>query len=113
AYTEGGLTFFLAATTLACLDRSRISAAASFNRHTLLCGLLAGSAIACKYPGLVSVTIPLGVAVVLIAARRNGTMDMPAALRTAAAFSLGVAVTFGPWALKNLIETGNPVYPLA
>lgn len=30
----------------------------------------------------------------------------------AAVFSLGAAITFGPWALKNLIQTGNPVYPL-
>ncbi len=31
----------------------------------------------------------------------------------AAAFSLGVAAMTAPWLLKNLIETGNPVYPLA
>jgi len=113
AYTEGGLTFFVAATTLACVERSRSSAGASLGRQTLLCGLLAGSAIACKYPGLVSVTIPLGLVVVGCAAWSGGSFDFKAAVRTAAIFSLGVAVTFGPWALKNLVETGNPVYPLA
>ncbi|MEM1062122.1 MAG: hypothetical protein AAGJ97_07335, partial [Planctomycetota bacterium] len=27
-------------------------------------------------------------------------------------FGLGVALTFGPWLIKNWVETGNPVYPL-
>jgi len=28
------------------------------------------------------------------------------------AFTLGVVLTIGPWLMKNLSETGNPVYPL-
>ncbi len=32
---------------------------------------------------------------------------------TLAVFSVGVAATTGPWLLKNLYFTGNPVYPLA
>ena len=34
-------------------------------------------------------------------------------LLPAAAFSLGVTAMIAPWLLKNLTETGNPVYPLA
>ena len=29
------------------------------------------------------------------------------------AFGIGVVLTIGPWLLKNLVATGNPVYPLA
>ncbi len=33
--------------------------------------------------------------------------------RIAAAYAAGVAVLIGPWLVKNVIDTGNPVYPLA
>ncbi|HLQ43336.1 MAG TPA: hypothetical protein VK137_01295, partial [Planctomycetaceae bacterium] len=105
----------------------------------LLAGLFAGSAMACKYPGLVSVVIPLG-AVVAVSAFRRGVgrsnfkiggddsaidannltppilkfeRPTPSALMALLAFGSGVAITIGPWLLKNLVETGNPVYPLA
>jgi hypothetical protein len=101
----------------------------------LLAGLLAGSAMACKYPALLSVVVPLGAAVVFSIvleispqyARGRGD-SLPRwrfglVLRSpsdggprwscAAGFGLGVLIAVGPWLLKNLIETGNPVYPLA
>ena len=34
------------------------------------------------------------------------------ALRWGLVFTAGVLLTIGPWLLKNLAETGNPVYPL-
>lgn len=113
AYTEGALAFFLAAAFLAWLMIREETSGTMCLKKVLLNGLLAGSALACKYPGLVSVTIPIGVAVVWTAMRRAGALDVRRALRAAAVFSLGVAITFGPWALKNLVQTGNPVYPLA
>jgi hypothetical protein len=85
----------------------------------LLCGLLAGSGMACKYPGLLSVVIPLGVAIVWLACRTRPAIDGTALspfrrmLSTAVFFSVGVLLTFGPWAARNFSETGNPVYPLA
>ena len=30
-----------------------------------------------------------------------------------ASLSAGVAVMVGPWLVKNVVDTGNPVYPLA
>lgn len=122
AYAEGGLTFFLAAAFIAWLSMQCTGTA---RQRVLLCGLLSGSALACKYPGLVSVTVPLGAAVVWTAGRavrRQGVsptdqatadrFDTKGALRAAAVFGLGAAITFGPWALKNQFQTGNPVYPL-
>ncbi len=97
----------------------------------VLAGLLAGSAMACKYPGLVSVVLPMAAASVLATWRRMSTEysgpstqdtglsaeDAPSQFkltsRVALAFALGTALTIGPWLLKNLVETGNPVYPLA
>jgi len=103
-------------------------------RQFLLAGLLAGSAMACKYPALVSVVIPLGGVVAFCVVqntnpkRERGRDDALPRWRfglvsasngagpgwsCAAGFGLGVLIAVGPWLVKNLIETGNPVYPLA
>jgi hypothetical protein len=70
-----------------------------------LLGLLAGGAMACKYPSLVSAVIPFG-ALALAASVR---WRRPAAV---VAFVLGWAAVMGPWLGKNVVDTGNPVYPL-
>ena len=105
AYAEGGLACFLLATFIATCRVLEAEDAKSARRWTLLTGLLAGAAAGCKYPGVLTVVIPLGL-VVVGAARR-------AFLRSGLLFSAGVLITFGPWLMKNLCETGNPVYPLA
>jgi hypothetical protein len=152
AYVEGALSCYLFLTlfvvVLALEQRSLHMFVAA--------GLLAGSAMACKYPGLVSVVIPMALAVGLgvwrqrrslspkadeaSEARRSsgtvglqsdallvpmagelregaaadGTWNLPTTtLKALAAFGVGVAITIGPWLLKNVVETGNPVYPLA
>ncbi len=130
AYAEGGLTFFLMATTLAVIIRVQSQQPAQepteneqttgngsqsnmAGRLTGLIGLLAGSAMACKYPGLLSVVFPAALVLLLLEwksqqapplARRAGKMLL--------IFGVGCFVTIGPWMLKNLYETGNPVYPL-
>lgn len=113
AYAEGGLTFYLFAAffavALAIESRQR--------SRLLLAGLLAGSGMACKYPGLVSVVLPLG-AGVLVSAWRDAlpTDDFKTRSREVLSrggiYSLGVVLAVGPWLLKNFCETGNPVYPL-
>jgi hypothetical protein len=118
AYAEGGLTCYLFATLLAVLwlsDRRADESAGANRNETLslacLAGLLAGSAAACKYPGVLSVAAPLGVAVVLVAATQRPLW--PGHIwRVSAVFGAGVLLMFGPWLAKNVSETGNPVYPL-
>ena len=124
AYAEGGLTFFLMATTLAVIIRvqSQTSDAEppeaqtpspNAGRLTLLIGLLSGSAMACKYPGLLSVVFPA--ALVLLLLEWKSHQDTPLARRATKmlfVFGVGCCLTIGPWLLKNLYETGNPVYPL-
>jgi len=84
-------------------------------RLVLLCGLLAGSAMACKYTGAVSVVLPLAMMIALRAA--FASKPMAARARSGfielALFGAGVLVAVGPWLVKNAVETGNPVYPLA
>ncbi len=69
--------------------------------------------MACKYPGVISVVIPLGLAL-LVNTYRSFKMQawQGPVLRTGLIFSAGVMLAIGPWLLKNLVETGNPVYPL-
>ena len=109
AYAEGGLTFYLLASLLAVLLAADASDSRERLKRTFLCGLLAGSAMACKYPGVLSVVLPLGATLLWPTARpfRPRSFGM-----TALAFTAGCAITVGPWLGKNLYETGNPVYPL-
>lgn len=76
-------------------------------RTYCLAGLLAGSAVACKYPALLFVVAPLG-AWLLVETVRASHRDYKPLL----AFAIGVAITCGPWFAKNLALTGNPTYPL-
>jgi 4-amino-4-deoxy-L-arabinose transferase-like glycosyltransferase len=126
AYAEGGLTFFLFAALFAVMlgIRGRRSEVGETTHHSpltthdarlfLLAGLFAGSAMACKYPGVVQVVIPLGLAAAffprfVLSSRSEWWKH---GLRYGTAFALGTAITVGPWLLKNAVETGNPVYPL-
>jgi hypothetical protein len=115
AYAEGGVSFFLLATLLAltvAIDVSTDAGNRSFAvRQYLLVGLLAGNAMSCKYPALVSVVVPLGAAVCFLSWTSR---DRFAPRWTfPLAFACGVSLTIGPWLVKNAVETGNPVYPLA
>ncbi|PQO47200.1 hypothetical protein [Blastopirellula marina] len=74
-------------------------------RLALLAGLLAGMATACKYPALPLLVMPLAVWITFEGRRLNW--------KSAVAFTIGVTLLFGPWLVKNVIYTGNPVYPLA
>ncbi len=118
AYAEGGLTFYLTAAFLCVLMVLKGSGEDGiWNRGMLvLTGLTAGSAMACKYPGVLSVVIPLGACLIWLAMRgaviRPGESRWKAALRAGGLYSVGVVIAFGPWALKNTAQTGNPVYPL-
>ncbi len=122
AYADGGLMTYTGAAALAAWgtwQRLRDGANGSvlppvidrgLRRDVLLTGLLAGSAMACKYTGLVMAVVPFGLTLIVAAARCS--RGWKAVMETAVVFSLGVGLTIGPWLLKNTIETGNPVYPL-
>jgi hypothetical protein len=105
AYVEGPLCYFHAALIWGLV---RLAADSSIPRGRVwgLLGLLAGGAMGCKYPGLVSAVIPFGFFALAGSWRRRSATGL-------LAYALGWAVVMGPWLAKNLIDTGNPVYPLA
>jgi len=109
AYAEGGFSFYLAASFFA------VCRCATATQHRLawflITGFLAGSAMACKYPGLISVVLPIGLGLAVVLIRQRTSLTLIG--KSAAIYGLGVLIAVGPWLLKNTLETGNPVYPLA
>ena len=89
------MAFFLFAAVVALVlafnrDREEKRVASHQGSFLLLSGLMAGSAAACKYPGVVFVIVPLFVTVVFVsvATKREGGGGAP--LRLAAVFLVGV-----------------------
>lgn len=111
-YTENALCFYLIAATLAAVVALQTAEPIGAGRGWLTAGLLAGAAVSCKYPALVSTAIPLGVAALVAGFLRRGARPANA-VRWPVMFACGVAIAWGPWLVKNLYTTGNPVYPLA
>ncbi|MGE3820419.1 MAG: hypothetical protein AB7I30_13475 [Isosphaeraceae bacterium] len=104
-YVEGPLCDYHAALFYASARAWTEIDAAVRRRFWALAGLLAGGAMACKYPALVSAVLPFGLVAAWDGVRRRS-------LSSVVAFSLGWAVVTTPWLGKNVIDTGNPVYPL-
>jgi hypothetical protein len=105
-YVEGPLGYYHAALVWAGYRAWTEADHLVRRRFWAVAGLLAGGAMACKYPALVSAVIPFGVLALADAVRRRCP-------RPLVAFTLGWAVIMTPWLGKNVIDTGNPVYPLA
>jgi hypothetical protein len=105
-YVEGPLCYYHAALVWAAFRASSAEADGLRARLWGVAGLLAGGAMACKYPALISAVVPFGLLALVEAFRRRSA-------RVALAFGLGWAVVMAPWLGRNLIDTGNPVYPLA
>jgi hypothetical protein len=105
-YVEGPLCYYHAAIAWAIARAWDEAEPSRRARLWGVIGLMAGGAMACKYPALVSAVVPAGAAA-LVASWRRRSWPL------AAAFGLGVAASIGPWLVKNVIDTRNPVYPLA
>lgn len=118
AYAEGAITFYLAAAAATALIAAGHGVTAAHRRRlTAVCGMLAGSAMASKYPGLVSSVLPAGIMLAVIYWKRLGQPESighrkQEVARLAAIYAVGAALAVGPWLLKNVVATGNPVYPL-
>ncbi len=116
AYAEGSLSFYLISATMTAL---LIDSCQPAHRWCLILasGLLAGNAMASKYTGLVSVILPTAAIIAWTILRHDvrnlSTGSLAGQLAGKAAwFSLGVILMIMPWLLRNLADTGNPVYPL-
>jgi len=105
AYVEGPLCFYHAALVWAGV---RVWADRSLLRPRIwaLLGLLAGCAMSCKYTALISAVVPFGCLALVELGRSRSVAPL-------LCYVLGWGVVMGPWLGKNVIDTGNPVYPLA
>jgi hypothetical protein len=95
--------------------------------RVLLAGLLTGAAVACKYPNLMFIAVPLAIYIgycswnrfrdrqIMHRAAPQGDKaeSVWSRLAPVAFFCFAAAIICGPWFLKNWALTGNPVYPLA
>lgn len=116
AYAEGPLTFYLTASVMLTLLLRSQGTAALRAGPQLLSGFLAGCAMACKYTGLVLVVLPIA-GFWVWQQRQMRREDLLLRVRTVILggvfFVIGTSLAVGPWLLRNLYDTGNPVYPLA
>jgi hypothetical protein len=106
-YVEGPLCAYHAALIWSlCRAWTWTGAAQLLVRLWAVVGLLAGGAMACKYPALVSAVVPSGLAALIAAIRQKSA-------RLLLAYVAGWGAIMTPWLTKNVVDTGNPVYPLA
>jgi len=107
AYVENAMMLF-SALALAAFFRARSPACDAPRRCMLLSGLFAGLACGCKYTAVFATAVPLLVAALL--APGGSTRSR---LRGLALLLIGAVLSFAPWLIRNLVNTGNPVFPLA
>lgn len=117
AYAEGGVTFFLFATLFAvmiALEKTNFANIKQRKRQLLFVGMMAGSAMACKYPAALTVVIPLFsvVSVAGLLSEKEMKKRFSVTLQSLCFMGAGLLIAMGPWLIKNTIETKNPVYPL-
>ncbi len=105
-YVEGPLCYYHAAIVWAVARAWSNDVSKVRTRFWGLAGLFAGAAMACKYPALVSAVIPVGLLALTDTIRRGR-------IASVAAFAAGWGAVMLPWLVRNVIDTGNPVYPLA
>jgi 4-amino-4-deoxy-L-arabinose transferase-like glycosyltransferase len=103
AYVDLALLFYSAAALIALLRWSETGR----SPFLLASALAAGSAAGTKYNGVLVIVL-LAAGVVLLAPERRGWRPLVAL----AGFGLVSLVPLVPWLVKNVAETGNPVFPL-
>jgi hypothetical protein len=107
AYVDLGLAFFTTASILA-LIHWRTGGYKEF-KWLLISSIAMGLALGTKYNALIA-WVFLSAAIVFIYSRE--TKEQWRAIRYGVVFFLISLCIFSPWLIKNLILTGNPLYPL-
>ena len=73
---------------------------------------LAGSAMACKYPGLISVVIPISLAALFVCLKqRKQEAESIPVIKYAMMFILGGALAIGPWLTQEHCPNRKPCFP--
>lgn len=109
AYIDLGVIFFSTASLLLIVKWVE----GGFPAATLAAaGAMCGLAMGTKYNALISFLL-LFCAVVFLRARYNKKKSSSIqAIGSGAVFALTALVLFAPWAVRNYLWTGNPLYPL-
>lgn len=105
AYTENGLVLYTALALWAVFEGGRRDQSCPM-RWFALAGSLAGFAFGCKYIAAPQVVLPLAIGTMWAGRRVGGA-------RALVVYGVGAAVTMSPWLIRNAVNTGNPVFPLA
>jgi len=79
-------------------------------RYAVLCGVLIGLAVGCKYPALLFVLVPIVGFVLAVGVLRLASIRQ--AVGTAAVVGAVALAVASPWLIRNAVNTGNPTYPL-
>lgn len=110
AYVDLGLIFFSSASLLLIFtwlkDTGKV-------RYLLLAGACCGMAVGTKYNGLIDLLLlTLFVPVLYQRCSPQDKQSNVNAFRYGTVFFMAAFLTFSPWAIRNSIWTGNPLYPL-
>lgn len=110
AYVDLGLVFF---STAALMFLLKWYADIPRMKYICLAGLVGGLALGTKYNGLI-VMLLLVFLVFFMASRSiaQGRQTSLQALLCVVLFGVVATLIYAPWGIRNIIWTGNPIYPL-
>lgn len=108
AYVEHGVLFFGIVALGTVLRAWRGGSGRPGGRWFAIGGAIAGLAFGCKYTAGPMVVLPIAVSILV-----PPSLGFGSRARSALVFCIGAVVAFAPWAVKNVVFTGNPVFPLA
>ena len=100
-YVELGVMLYVALAILAAYEYRRSGRRIA---HLVLLGVVCGLAAGCKYPAVLFVCVPAAVWVIATAGRK--------VIVHVLLFGAVALAVFSPWLIRNVVCTGNPVYPL-
>ena len=81
------------------------------NRWWVFAGACVGLAIGTKYTAIGTVAIPAAVGAVVLHRPWLGVRSFTLLLRGSATATAAAVAAFAPWAIRNLVATGNPLFP--
>jgi hypothetical protein len=109
-YVDLGLVFF---STAALISLFKWIESGFKWKYVILSALCCGLALGTKYTGLIGLFL-IALFIVFIHSKlaKSKTENQIKALGFGAAFIFVTLIVFSPWAIKNYLWTGNPIYPL-
>jgi len=81
------------------------------SRWWVFAGVCVGLAVGTKYTAIGTVAIPAAVGSVVLHRPWHGVRSFARLLRGSAAATAAAVAAFAPWAIRNLVATGNPLFP--